>query len=148
MNLLPRHLQQLFKKKKGGRKRRFALVASALNLVRPSNQPQAEPLAALEKAEQDPTDQPNYSPDFEIFPADPAIRKPWFSLTIREREVAALLCMGYRNYDVAAMLGVEYSTIQTHLQNIFYKFELRSGKEIRQALTSWAAEEWWKAHHG
>ena len=85
--------------------------------------------------------------EIEIYPVDRSARKPWFSLTIREREVAALVCMGYRNYEIATMLGIGYGTIQTYLQRIFDKFDLRSRKEIREALKSWPAEEWWKGHH-
>jgi DNA-binding CsgD family transcriptional regulator len=101
----------------------------------------------LEESGGDQTDKKTKPQDFEIFPADSAVRKQWFSLTIRERQVVALVCMGYRNYDIAAMLGVEYATIQTHLQKIFLKFGLRSRKEIRAALISWPAEEWWNYHH-
>ncbi len=124
MFFLPRHLQQLFKKKKGQGKRAFALEVVAPELA-----------GRLREQE------------FDVFPADPSIRKRWFSLTIREREVAALVCMGYRNYEIASLLGVGYGTIQTHLQNIFYKFGLRNRKEIRALLKSWLAEEWWTLHH-
>jgi DNA-binding CsgD family transcriptional regulator len=85
--------------------------------------------------------------EVDVFPADAAARQRWFSLSIREREVAALACMGYRNYEIAERLNVGYRTVQTHLQNIFRKFHLRSRGEIRIALKSWPAEEWWKAHH-
>ena len=86
--------------------------------------------------------------ELDILPADPDVRPRWFALSPREREVTALICMGYKNYEVARMLGVEYGTVQTHLQNIYYKFNLRSRGEIRQALKSWPAEEWWREHHG
>lgn len=85
--------------------------------------------------------------ELEIFPEDPNVRKQWFLLTIRERQVAALICMGYRNHDIASVLMVSYPTIQTHVQNIFHKFGLRSRGEIRKALISWQAEEWWNYHH-
>ena len=125
MFLLPRHLQRLFKKKKRTNKRGFASEIAAPELDRSDND-------VLE---------------LEVFPTDPSIRRIWFSLTIREREVVALICMGYRNYDIAKMLGIANGTIQTHLQNIFYKFRLRSRGKIRAALVSWLAEEWWYAHH-
>jgi len=86
--------------------------------------------------------------ELDIFPAEAAVRQRWFSLSSREREVAALIRMGYKNYEIADILGVEYGTIQTHLQNIFRKFNLRSRGEIRHALRSWPAEEWWNYHHG
>jgi DNA-binding CsgD family transcriptional regulator len=101
----------------------------------------------LEELDGNQTNEKTTSQEFEIFPEDPAVRKQWFSLTIRERQVVALVCMGHRNYEIASILGVENSTIQTHLQKIFRKFDLRSRGEIRSALISWAAEEWWKYHH-
>jgi len=87
------------------------------------------------------------SQEFEVFPADPSVRKQWFSLTIRERQVIALVCMGHRNYEIASILGIGYPTVQTHLQHIFHKFDLRSRQEIQAALISWRAEEWWHYHH-
>ncbi len=125
MFLLPRHLRRLFRKKKRAGTRGFASEVAAPQLVRSDRQ-------AL---------------GLEVFPADPSIQETWFSLTVREREVVALICMGYKNNEIAPLLGVGYSTIQTHLQNIFHKFGLRSRGEIRTALKSWPAKEWWVRHH-
>ena len=143
MPLLPPWLQRLFKKKRGTDGRAFASEVDALELV-PLDTPSAE---LLEELEGNQTNEKTTSHEFEIFPEDPAVRKQWFSLTIRERQVVALVCMGHRNYEIASILGVENSTIQTHLQKIFRKFGLRSRGEIRAALNSWAAEEWWNYHH-
>ena len=147
MFFLPRHLQQLFKKKKGRGKRAFAAEVVAPELAKQEKPPERKALTDFNKAWQGEVREGTAPHEFEVFPADPSIRKRWFSLTIREREVAALVCMGYRNYEVASMLGVGYGTVQTHLQNVFYKFDLRSRKEIRAILKSWPAEEWWTQHH-
>ncbi len=144
MPLLPPWLRQLFKKKKGVNRRAFASEIDALELVSELDTQSGEPLEELEGNR---TNEKNTSQDFEIFPEDATVRKQWFSLTIRERQVVALVCMGHRNYEIASILGVENSTIQTHLQNVFRKFGLRSRGEIRQALISWPAEEWWNYHH-
>ena len=144
MPLLPPWLQQLFKKKKGTDRRAFASEIDALEFVSDLNTQSRE---LLEESEGSRPNEKTTSQEFEIFPEDAAIRKQWFSLTIRERQVVALVCMGHRNYEIASILGVENSTIQTHLQNIFRKFDLRSRAEIRQALISWPAEEWWHYHH-
>ena len=143
MPLIPPWLQRLFKKKRGTDGRAFANEVDAPELV------QLDTLSAklLEEPEGIQTNEKTTSHEFEIFPEDPAVRKQWFSLTIRERQVIALVCMGHRNYEIASILGVENSTIQTHLQKIFRKFDLRSRGEIRSALISWAAEEWWNYHH-
>jgi DNA-binding CsgD family transcriptional regulator len=145
MPLLPPWLQQLFKKKRGKADRAFASEIEGLELV--SQDPQAEQLMEFEESGEAQTNRKTKPQDFEIFPADPSVRKQWFALTVRERQVIALVCMGYRNYEIATMLGVGYPTIQTHLQKIFRKFGLRSRNEIRAALVSWPAEEWWNYHH-
>jgi DNA-binding CsgD family transcriptional regulator len=119
---------------------------AALDIASPETQMGVESRSELEGGK-DQVGGPTVSQEFEIYPEDPAIRKRWFSLTIREREVVALLCMGYRNYEIAPILRIGYQTVLTHVQNIFYKFELRSRKEIRAALRSWPAEEWWRYHH-
>jgi DNA-binding CsgD family transcriptional regulator len=145
MPLLSSWLQRLFKKEKGTDDRAFASEVDALEIVSLGTQP-AE-LLELGELEGNRTNEKPALQEFEIFPEDPTVRKQWFSLTIRERQVAALLCMGHRNYEIAAILGVGYPTIQTHLQKIFNKFGLRSRREIREALMSWQAEEWWNYHH-
>ena len=140
MFLLPSRLRKLFEKEPGEEQaRRFESNVSVSGL--------AGAYAHPEEAGQDQPDRQTRSQEFDVFPADPSARKPWFSLSIREREVVALVCVGYRNYEIAAMLGIGYGTIQTHLQKIFSKFGLRSRKEIRAALKSWPAEEWWGIHH-
>ena len=145
MLLLPPWLHQLFKKKRGKDDRAFATEIEGLELVTQDHQ--AEQLMEFEESGDNQNNRKNKSQEFEIFPADPAIRKQWFALTVRERQVVALVCMGYRNYEIATILGIGYPTIQTHLQKIFRKFGLRSRNEIRTALVSWPAEEWWNYHH-
>mgnify|MGYP001248624294 CR=1 FL=1 len=145
MFLLPPWLQQLFRKKKGENQRAFASEIMGLELA--TQDTETAELVDFEEAGENQTNEKTTPQEFEIFPDDPAVRKQWFSLTIRERQVVALVCMGYRNYEIASILGVGYPTIQTHLQNIFRKFGIRSRQEIRAALSSWPAEEWWTYHH-
>ena len=135
MPLLLSWLQRLFNKKRGENDRAFASEVPVLQLIE------------VEEIRENQTNETTASQEFEIFPDDPAVRRQWFSLTIRERQVVALVCMGHRNYDIASILGIENSTVQTHLQKIFRKFGLRSRGEIRTALVSWRAEDWWNYHH-
>ena len=67
----------------------------------------------------------------------------WASLSHREQQVVALICLGYRNYEIAEMLVIAPETVKTHLHSIFNKFDLRSSKELRLALKHWAFREWW-----
>lgn len=145
MSLLPRWLKRLFQNNTDEADRTFASAVPVPQLF--NEEAESEQIVEFEGTEANQTNQVTTPQELEIFPEDPAIRKQWFLLTIRERQVVALVCMGYRNHDIASVLGVENTTIQTHLQNIFYKFGLRSRGEIRQALISWPAEEWWSYHH-
>jgi len=145
MFLLPPWLHRLFKKKRGEDNHVFSSDVPALELSTVDTQ--WEQMTDFEETGENQTNEKTSSQEFEIFPEDPAVRKQWFSLTIRERQVVALVSMGHRNYEIATILGIGYPTVQTHLQNIFWKFGLRSRQEIRAALISWPAEEWWNYHH-
>ena len=52
----------------------------------------------------------------------------WSSLSHREQQVVALICLGYRNHEIAKTLVIAPETVKTHLQSIFNKFHLRSSK--------------------
>ena len=67
----------------------------------------------------------------------------WAALSHREQQVVALVCLGYRNYEIAKILVISPDTVKTHLQGIFNKFDLRSGRELRLALKNWDFSEWW-----
>jgi DNA-binding CsgD family transcriptional regulator len=77
---------------------------------------------------------------------DAAVGTRWDSLSEREQEVLALVCMGKRNYEIAGMLGIVNETVKTHLQHIFRKFDLRSRKELRLLLQDWDFASWWDNH--
>lgn len=49
-----------------------------------------------------------------------------FGLTAREHEVALLVCDGHTNAAVATCLGIEPSTVKTHLLRIFEKCQVDS----------------------
>ena len=68
----------------------------------------------------------------------------WSSLSHREQQVVALICLGYRNHEIAKTLTIAPETVKTHLQSIFNKFGLRSSKELRLALKNWDFHEWWE----
>jgi ATP/maltotriose-dependent transcriptional regulator MalT len=68
----------------------------------------------------------------------------WVSLSQREQQVVALICLGYRNYEIAQTLVIAPETVKTHLQRIFDKFHMRSSKELRLALKDWDFRDWWE----
>jgi DNA-binding NarL/FixJ family response regulator len=56
---------------------------------------------------------------------DLADRAKLDELTPREREVLDLLARGLSNHEIAQALGVEESTIRTHVKRILTKLDLR-----------------------
>ena len=72
------------------------------------------------------------------------LEKRWALLSRREQQVVALICLGYRNHEIAKTLTIAPETVKTHLQSIFNKFDLRSSKELRLALKNWDFREWWE----
>lgn len=68
----------------------------------------------------------------------------WDSLSHREKQVVALVCLGSRNYEIAQALGIAPETVKTHLQHVYDKLHLRSRKELRLALKDWDFQDWWE----
>jgi len=137
MFLLPRRLRELFQKIKGEDEPRIFLKDEEIvTLVRKVAQQQGrseeEVMTDFTKAGWDQLQQEN------------EMMERWDSLSQRERQVVALICLGYRNYQIAEKLVIAPETVKTHLQNIFAKFNLRSSKELRFALKDWNFIEWWE----
>jgi DNA-binding NarL/FixJ family response regulator len=57
-------------------------------------------------------------------------------LSVRECEVAALLCAGATNREIAASLVISQGTVGVHVKHILSKLEYRS----RALVAVWAAE--------
>jgi ATP/maltotriose-dependent transcriptional regulator MalT len=72
------------------------------------------------------------------------LQNRWAALSHREQQVVALVCLGYRNYEIAQTLGIAPETVKTHLQHIFDKFHLRGSKELRLTLKDWDFRDWWE----
>ncbi len=137
MFLLPRRLRQLLEKKKGNDESRIFLQdEEIITVVRKAAKEQGRSeeaiIADLTKAGWDQIQQ------------DAEITDRWDSLSQREQQVVALICLGHRNYQIAEILVIAPETVKTHLQNIFAKFNLRSSKELRLVLKDWNFAEWWE----
>jgi DNA-binding CsgD family transcriptional regulator len=66
----------------------------------------------------------------------------WRALSPREREVAALVSLGYTNKEIAARLVVSTETVKTHTQRILQKYRLKSKSDLRLALAQWDFSAW------
>jgi DNA-binding NarL/FixJ family response regulator len=137
MFLLPRRLRQLLERKKEvDESRIFLQDVEIISLVRQAAKDQGRSeediMADLAKAG---LDQIQHSAEIE---------ERWMSLSRREQQVAALICLGHRNYQIAEILVIAPETVKTHLQNIFIKFNLHSSKELRLTLKDWDFSGWWE----
>lgn len=70
--------------------------------------------------------------------------RKWESLSPRERDVAALICLGYTNQEICRRLNIALGTVKTHITNIFRKFEVNSRYELRYLLSQWDFSAWEK----
>ena len=58
------------------------------------------------------------------------IGKLYDKLTLKEREILALIQMGKANKEIASELFIGISTVKTHINKIYAKLEVRSRKEV------------------
>src|SRR5512133_3688835 len=46
----------------------------------------------------------------------------WDTLSPRERDVVALVCLGYTNKEIGGRLNISPQTVKSHLRNVLIKF--------------------------
>ncbi|MBL7164740.1 MAG: hypothetical protein ISS57_19300 [Anaerolineales bacterium] len=61
----------------------------------------------------------------------------WEALSQRQREVAALACLGYANGEIAQKLDISLGTVKTHIREILRKFNVRGRHQLRYILRGW-----------
>ncbi len=66
----------------------------------------------------------------------------WQELSPREREVTALVCLGYTNRQIATRLALSTPTVKTHVRNILRKFSLSRRSDLRLVLAEWDFSAW------
>ena len=72
------------------------------------------------------------------------LMKKWETLSARERDVAALICLGYSNQQICERLAIAPGTVKTHITNLLRKFRLHSRYELRNLLSGWDFSAWEK----
>ena len=66
----------------------------------------------------------------------------WQSLSPREQQVAALVCLNYTNRQIALRLHISPETVKTHVRNLLAKFDLHAKAELSQLLADWDFSAW------
>jgi DNA-binding CsgD family transcriptional regulator len=68
--------------------------------------------------------------------------RPWQELTPREKQTAALACLGHTNGEMAEIMVISTNTVKTHMRHVLRKFEVGSKSELREVLAGWDFGEW------
>ena len=71
-----------------------------------------------------------------------ALLNQWETLSPRERDIAALVCLGYTNKEIGARLHISPETVKTHLRNVLIKFNLQNRTALKIALQHWDFSAW------
>lgn len=66
----------------------------------------------------------------------------WRTLSQREQQVVALICLNYTNRQIASHLVISTETVKTHVANALRKFGLHRKAELRRALADWDFSAW------
>ncbi len=61
----------------------------------------------------------------------------WEELTPRQKQVCALICLGYSYAEIRQMLGIKHVTVIAHAKSILQKFKFSSRGELQARLESW-----------
>lgn len=73
---------------------------------------------------------------------DRKIRLKWQTLTEREQQVAALVCLQYRTNQIATRLQIAPETVRSHVHNTLTKMGLPNRIALRQLLGDWDFSKW------
>lgn len=68
--------------------------------------------------------------------------EPWQELTPREKQAAALACLGFTNQEIAERMVISSNTVKTHLRHVLRKFAVNSKGQLREVLAGWDFSSW------
>lgn len=66
----------------------------------------------------------------------------WQTLTQREKDVTALVCLGYTNREIGARLYISPDTVKDRLGTAYRKFKVHRRSELRVLFSQWDFSEW------
>jgi DNA-binding CsgD family transcriptional regulator len=66
----------------------------------------------------------------------------WHSLSLREQQVAVMICYNYSTGEMAAQMVVSTNTIKSHVRAVLRKFDVHSRSELRLLLADFNFDNW------
>lgn len=70
------------------------------------------------------------------------IWQTWETLSPREQDVTAFICLGYTNAEISLRLHISLNTVKDRIGSAFRKFGVKNRKELRRLLATWDFSEW------
>jgi DNA-binding CsgD family transcriptional regulator len=74
--------------------------------------------------------------------AQEELLRRWDTLTTREKDVAAYVCLGYTNRQVGEILSISPDTVKFHLHNVFIKYGVKSRTQLQQLMEGLDFSHW------
>ncbi|MFQ5419699.1 MAG: response regulator transcription factor [Anaerolineae bacterium] len=71
----------------------------------------------------------------------------WQGLTPREKQTAALACLGCTNHEIADQMIISPNTVKSHIRSILSKFNVNSKAELQAVLAGWDFTPWLAAQN-
>jgi DNA-binding NarL/FixJ family response regulator len=66
----------------------------------------------------------------------------WESLTSRQQEIVAMLCLNYSNPKIAVHLGISINAVKKHVHRILKRFAVHDRIGLRRELAGWDFSAW------
>src|SRR5215211_674080 len=63
--------------------------------------------------------------------------KQWESLTPREQEVTAFVCLGFTNRQMGWRMGITEAGAKFHLRNVYSKLQVKNRAQLREKFAGW-----------
>jgi DNA-binding CsgD family transcriptional regulator len=66
----------------------------------------------------------------------------WQTLSLREKDVVAFVCLGYTNQEIALRMNISPNTVKDRLSSVFRKFNIHRRNDLRMLFSLWDFNEW------
>ena len=91
-------------------------------------------LAEFEGKPEDEFAQTLLSSGLDQYYAQEEILRRWVTLTRREQDVTAYVCLGHTNRQIASFLSISPDTVKFHLHNVFLKYGVKNRTQLQQVM--------------
>ena len=76
------------------------------------------------------------------YTANERLWNTWESLSPREKDVTALVCLGYTHREIGARLHISRETVKDRVESAYRKFKVNRRNDLRALLSHWDFSEW------